>query len=70
MNLRSSPAKPTGSRERSLDEVKAEFMRRGEQSVRGHSVQDGERVTQPSPDNAGGKRDLAWFDSQIAALMK
>ena len=28
MNLQTSPAKPTGSRERSLDEVKAEFMRR------------------------------------------
>src|ERR1700744_5697435 len=28
MNLQASPAKPAGSRERSLDEVKAEFMRR------------------------------------------
>jgi dienelactone hydrolase len=28
MNLQTSPAKPAGSRERSLDEVKAEFMRR------------------------------------------
>jgi esterase FrsA len=28
MNLQTPPAKPTGSRERSLDEVKAEFMRR------------------------------------------
>src|SRR5277367_1081000 len=28
MNLQATPAKPAGSRERSLDEVKAEFMRR------------------------------------------
>jgi esterase FrsA len=28
MNLQTTPAKPAGSRERSLDEVKAEFMRR------------------------------------------
>src|ERR1700761_5153350 len=28
MNVQGSPAKPTGSRERSLEEVKAEFMRR------------------------------------------
>jgi pimeloyl-ACP methyl ester carboxylesterase len=28
MNVQASPAKPTGSRERTLDEVKAEFMRR------------------------------------------
>src|SRR5271154_3216181 len=28
MNLQTTPAKPPGSRERSLDEVKAEFMRR------------------------------------------
>jgi pimeloyl-ACP methyl ester carboxylesterase len=28
MNVQTSPAKPAGSRERSLDEVKAEFMRR------------------------------------------
>ena len=28
MNLQTSPVKPAGSRERSLDEVKAEFMRR------------------------------------------
>src|SRR5580704_8040895 len=28
MNLQASPAKPAGSRERSLDEVKAEFLRR------------------------------------------
>jgi len=27
MNLQATPAKPAGSRERSLDEVKAEFMR-------------------------------------------
>jgi esterase FrsA len=28
MNVQASPAKPAGSRERSLEEVKAEFMRR------------------------------------------
>src|ERR1700734_2114721 len=28
MNLQTSPTKPAGSRERSLDEVKGEFMRR------------------------------------------
>src|ERR1700733_4935961 len=28
MNLQATPTKPAGSRERSLDEVKAEFMRR------------------------------------------
>jgi len=28
MNLQSSPARPTGSRERTLDEVKAEIRRR------------------------------------------
>jgi len=30
MNLQTSPVKPAGSRERSLDEVKAEFMRRAD----------------------------------------
>ncbi len=28
MNLQASPTKPSGARERSLDEVKAEFLRR------------------------------------------
>ncbi len=29
-----------------------------------------ERMTKLSPDNAGWKRDLAWFEGQIAALEK
>ena len=34
MNLQATPTKPAGSRERSLDEVKAEFMRAPDGSIR------------------------------------
>jgi hypothetical protein len=34
----------------------------------GQAIMD--RLTKLAPDNTGWKRDLAWFDGQIAALTK